>query len=165
MSPNSAESQVAISGLTVQDAQTQLDKFGPNEPAATQHNSFLSDLLHVFMNPLTLILVIAAVVSAFTGDKVDAGIIGVIVLLSGVMDLSQTYRSQRAVEQLRDQVAPTATVLRGGEWKEMARRDVVPGDIVRLCAGDLVPADARLLIARDIAKLQTAKIETHRGGV
>ena len=117
---------------------------------ATQHHSFLSGLLHVFMNPLTLILVIAAAAWAFLGDKVDAGIIGVIVLLSGAIDLSQTYRSERAVEQLRDRVAPTATALRNGEWKKIKRRDVVPGDIVRLSAGDLVPANARLLIARDI---------------
>ncbi len=150
MLSDAAATQVAITGLTPQEAQARLDQFGPNEPAATKHHSFLSDLLHVFMNPLALILLIAAIVSAFTGDAVDAGIIGVIVLLSGAIDLSQTYRSQRAVEELRDQVAPTATVLRGGEWKEMPRRDVVPGDIIRLSAGDLVPADARLLIARDI---------------
>ena len=156
MSSNAAATQVAITGLTAQEAAARLDQFGPNEPAATQHHSFLSDLLHVFMNPLTLILVIAAVVSAFMGDTVDAGIIGVIVLLSAAIDLTQTYRSQRAVEKLRDQVAPTATVLRGGEWKEMRRRDVVPGDIVRLSAGDLVPADARLLIARDLYVQQGA---------
>ncbi len=150
MSPNAAETPVAIAGLTAQEAEARLGRFGPNEPAATKRHSFLSDLAHVFMNPLTLILVIAAIVSAFTGDVVDAGIIGVIVLLSGAIDFTQTYRSQRAVEQLRDQVAPTATVLRDGEWKEIRRRDVVPGDIIRLSAGDLVPADARLLIARDI---------------
>jgi len=97
-----------------------------------------------------LILMIAVIVSAFTGDAVDAGIIGVIVLLSGAIDLTQTYHSERAVEELRDQVAPTAAVLRGGEWKEILRRDVVPGDIFRLSAGDLVPADGRLLIARDL---------------
>ena len=150
MSPNAAETPVAIAGLTVQEAQARLDRFGPNELTATQYHSFLSDLLHVFMNPLTLILLIAAIVSAFTGDAVDAGIIGVIVLLSGAIDLTQTYHSQRAVERLRDQVAPTATVVRGGEWKEIRRRDVVPGDIIRLSAGDLVPADSRLLLARDI---------------
>jgi magnesium-transporting ATPase (P-type) len=105
MSPNAAEIPVAIVGLTAQEAAARLDQFGPNEPAATQHHSFLSDLLHVFMNPLTLILVIAAIVSAFTGDKVDAGIIGVIVLLSGAIDLTQTYHSERAVEELRNQVA------------------------------------------------------------
>ena len=150
MSSNVATAPVAITGLTPEEAQARRDRFGPNEPAATQHHSFLLDLLHVFMNPLTLILLIAAVVSAFTGDAVDAGIIAVIVLLSGAIDLTQTYHSQRAVEKLRDQVAPTATVLRGGEWKEMPRREVVLGDIIRLSAGDLVPADARLLIARDI---------------
>ena len=156
MSSNTAETPVAITGLTPQEAQARLDQFGPNEPAATQHHSFLSDLVHAFTNPLALILVIAAVVSAFLGDKVDAGIIGVIVLLSAAIDFAQSYRSQRAVEQLRDRVAPTATVLRGGEWKEMPRRDVVPGDIVRLSAGDLVPADARLLIARDLYVQQAA---------
>src|SRR5208337_2502614 len=156
MSPNADETHVAMTGLTVQEASARLDRFGPNEPAATRHHSFFSDLLHAFANPLVLILVIAAVASAFLGDKVDAGIIGTIVLLSIVIDLSQTYRSQRAIEQLRDRVAPTASVLRGGEWKEIRRRDVVPGDIVRLSAGDLVPADARLLIARDLYVQQAA---------
>jgi len=97
-----------------------------------------------------LILIVAAIASAFLGEKVDAGIIVVIVLLSAAIDLTQTYHSQRAIEQLRKQVAPTATVLRDGEWKEIQRRGVVPGDVVRLSAGDLVPADARLLIARDL---------------
>jgi Mg2+-importing ATPase len=154
--PNADNTGVAMTGLTAQEAEARLDRFGPNEPAATQHHSFVSDLLHVFMNPLVLILVIAAVASAFLGDKVDAGIIGVIVLLSAAIDLGQSYRSQRAVEQLRAQVAPTATVLRGGEWKEVRRREVVPGDIVRLSAGDLVPADARLLLARDLYVQQAA---------
>jgi Mg2+-importing ATPase len=150
MSPNAAETPVGIAGLTSQEAEARLGRFGPNEPAAAQRHSLLSAVVHVFMNPLTLILLIAAIVSAFTGDAVDAGIVGVIVLLSGAIDLSQTYRSARAVERLRDEVAPTATALRDGAWKEIQRRDVVPGDIVRLSAGDLVPADARLLIARDI---------------
>src|SRR5208337_877012 len=136
MSSNVNEAPAAMAGLTAEEAQARLDQFGPNEPAVTQHHAFLSDLLHAFANPLVLILVIAAVASAFLGDKVDAGIIGTIVLLSIAIDLSQTYRSQRAIEQLRDRVAPTASVLRGGQWQEIRRRDVVPGDIVRLSAGD-----------------------------
>ena len=156
MSPNTNQTQAAIAGLTAQEAEARLDQFGPNEPAAAQHHSFLSDILHAFTNPLVLILVIAAAASAFLGDKVDAGIIGVIVLLSAALDLSQTYRSERAMEQLRARIAPTATVLRGGEWKDIKRRDVVPGDIVRLSAGDLVPADARLLMARDLYVQQSA---------
>jgi Mg2+-importing ATPase len=149
MSPIPNQTQAAMAGLRAQKAEARLAQFGPNEPAAAQHHSFLSDILHAFSNPLVLILVIAAA-SAFLGDKVDAGIIGVIVLLSAAPDLSQTYRSQHALEQLRARVAPTATVLRGGEWKEIRRRDVVPGDIVRLSAGDLVAADARLWMARDL---------------
>ncbi len=156
MPPAADETRATIAGLTAQEADARLKQFGPNEPAATQHHSVLSDLLHPFMNPLVLILVIAAVASAFLGEKVDAEIIGVIVLLSAAIDFGQTYRSQRAVEQLRQQVAPTATVLRGGDWKEIKRRDVVPGDIVRLSAGDLVPADCRLLVARDLYALQAS---------
>ncbi|MGP0018325.1 MAG: magnesium-translocating P-type ATPase [Candidatus Sulfotelmatobacter sp.] len=156
MSPNADETRVAIAGLTAQEAEARLGRFGPNEPAATQHRSVLSDLWHSFTNPLVLILLIAAVTSAFLGERVDAGIIGVIVLLSTAIDLSQTYRSQRAVDKLRAQVAPTATVLRDGQWKELRRRDVVPGDAIRLSAGDMVPADARLLTARDLYVLQAS---------
>ena len=153
---NPDQPPVAITGLTAQQAEARLDLIGPNEPAAAQHHSIFVDLLHGLVNPLVLILVIAAAASAFLGDKIDAGIIGVIVLLSTAIDFSQTYRSQQAVEKLRAQVAPTATVLRDGAWKELRRRDVVPGDIVRLSAGDLVPADARLLVARDLYVLQAS---------
>ena len=110
MTSNSDEITHPASGLSAEEAQARLDRFGPNEPAATRHYSPVADLLHMFLNPLTLILLIAAGASAFLGDKVDAGIICAIVLLSAVMDFSQTYRSQKAVERLHDQVAPTATV-------------------------------------------------------
>jgi Mg2+-importing ATPase len=156
MSPNTNQTQSAISGLTPQEAEARLAQFGPNEPAATRHHSFLFDFLRAFANPLVLILVIAAVISAFMGEAVDAGIIGVIVLLSALIDVTQTYRSQQAMERLRNRVAPTATALRGGEWKEIRRHDIVPGDIIRLSAGDLVPADARLLVARDLYVQQAA---------
>src|SRR3974390_1645662 len=126
MSPDPTESSAAPAGLTAQEAAARLEQFGPNEPAATRRYSFFSDLLRVFKNPLVLILLIAAIASAFLGDKVDAGIIGVIVLLSAAIELTQTYRSQRAIEQLRERVAPTATVLRDQEWKEIRRREVVP---------------------------------------
>ena len=146
MSPNTDETRVPIPGLTEQEAEARLQKFGPNEPAAAQQHSILSDLLHEFTNPLVLILLIAAAASAFLGEKADAVIICVIVFLSAAIDLTQTYRSHQAIEQLRKQVAPTATVLRGGQWKEIQRREVVPGDVVRLSAGDLIPADARLCL-------------------
>jgi Mg2+-importing ATPase len=153
---SSDQTRVAIVGLTTEDAKGRLDRFGPNEPAAANHHSAVYDFLRGLANPLALILIIAAAASAFLGQKADAVIISVIVLLSAVMDFAQTYRSQRAVEKLRAQVAPTATVLRDGERKDIGRREVVPGDIVRLSAGDLVPADARLLLARDLYIQQAA---------
>ena len=156
MPTNVDENSAAATGLTTQEAQARLVQFGPNEPAAKERNSFGAELWHAFANPLVLILVIAATVSAFTGDRVDAAIIGIIVLLSTAIDLTQSYRSQQAIEKLRAEVAPTATALRDGEWKEIRRRDVAPGDVVRLSAGDLVPADARLLTARDLYVLQAA---------
>jgi hypothetical protein len=115
MSPNTNQTQTATTGLTPQEAAARLDQFGPNEPTATRRHSLFSDFLHAFSNPLVLILVIAAVISAFMGEAVDAGIIGVIVLLSAIIDVTQTYRSQQAMERLRDRVAPTAAVLRDGD--------------------------------------------------
>jgi Mg2+-importing ATPase len=149
-------SLAAASGLTSQEAAARLTQFGPNDPAPPKRHSAVLDFLRLFVNPLVLILLIAAAISAFLGEAADAGIIFTIVLLSTALDFTQNYKSQRAIEQLRQQVAPTATVLRDGKWQETLRNDVVPGDVVRLSAGDLVPADARLLESRDLYIQQAA---------
>jgi len=149
-------SGAAANGLTSQEAAARLSQFGPNDPAPPQRHSAVLDFLRLFLHPLVLILLIAAGVSAFLGETADAGIIFTIVLLSNTLDFVQNYKSQKAVEQLRQQVSPTATVLRDGKWQELRRNDVVPGDVVRLSAGDLVPADARLLESRDLYVQQAA---------
>jgi len=146
----------AIKGLTSQEAAERLQQFGPNDPAPPRRSSALLDLLRLFLNPLVLVLLVASSISAFLGEAVDAGIIITIVLLSVGVDFAQTYRSNRAVEQLRQRVAPTATVLRDGQWREIYRTDIVPGDVVRLSAGDMVPADARLLDSHDLYIQQAA---------
>jgi Mg2+-importing ATPase len=148
--------RAAVNGLTSREAEARLDRFGPNDPAPPKRHSAVVDFLRLFLNPLVLILLIAALLSAFLGEPTDAAIIAIIVLLSTALDFTQTYQSQRAIEQLRQQVAPTATVLRDGKWQEIRRSDVVPGDVVRLSAGDLVPADARLLESRDLFILQAS---------
>ena len=91
-----------------------------------------------------------------TRSRSSISVLMVIVLLSNILNFTQTCRSQNAVEKLRADVAPTASVRRDGTWLELPRREVVPGDIVRLAAGDLVPADARLVQATDLHVQQAA---------
>jgi P-type Mg2+ transporter len=143
-------------GLTSREAVARLEQYGPNDPAPPKSHSTVRDLLHLFLNPLVLILLIASISSIFLGDITDASIIIAIVLLSNALDFTQTHKSQKAMEELRQRIAPTATARRDGEWQEVRRIDVVPGDVVRLSAGDLVPADARLLESRDLYIQQAA---------
>jgi len=132
------------------------DKYGPNETTGIKRSSGLVQFLRLFLNPLVAILLLAAIVSAILGDRINASIIIAIVLLSNILNFVQTYQSQNAVEKLRAGVAPTATALRDGKWIEVPRRDLVPGDMIRLMAGDLVPADARLVQATDLHVQQAA---------
>jgi P-type Mg2+ transporter len=143
-------------GLTSQSAAERLAQYGPNDPAPRKRRSAALAFLRLFLNPLVLVLLIAATASAALGEATDAGIIFAIVILSNTLDFAQTRRSQKAVEQLQAQVAPMASVLRDGQWVEILCAEVVPGDVVRLSAGDMVPADARLLESRDLYVQQAA---------
>jgi P-type Mg2+ transporter len=143
-------------GLSSTEAEQRLFQFGPNEPVPAKVAGPLFQFLRFCTNPLVLILLIASATSAFLGQPVDAIIIAAMVVLSVVLNFIQAYRSERAVQGLRDQVAPTATVKRDGKWIELPRRQLVPGDVVRLSAGDLVPADARLLQSQDLHVQQAA---------
>jgi Mg2+-importing ATPase len=143
-------------GLDSGQAEQRLSEFGPNEPDEAHRARALIDFIHFCTNPLVLILLAASVVSVFVGELADALIILTIVVLSIALNFFQTYRSDRAVRHLREQVAPTATVLRDGTWIEVNRRELVPGDVVRLAAGDLVPADARLIESAHLHVQQAA---------
>jgi Mg2+-importing ATPase len=142
-------------GLSTAQAADRLLEFGPNE-AGNGKRSPLAQLLPLLGNPLALVLLVASGLSALLGQRVDAALIAAMVVFSVVINLVQTWRSQKAAEKLRQQVAPTATVLRDGTWQELPRRQIVPGDLVRLSAGDLVPADARLAEARDLHVQESA---------
>jgi len=144
------------SGLTNQEARRLLDQIGPNEPAPARRSSPVIQILVLFANPLAIILIIASIVSAFVGEPLNAIIIIAMVVLSVAINFVQTYRSERAVTRLRQQVAPTATVMRDGNWVELPRREIVPGDLIRLEAGDLVPADCRLVSGKDLHVNQAA---------
>ncbi|MEW6131226.1 MAG: magnesium-translocating P-type ATPase [Acidobacteriota bacterium] len=141
---------ISVEGLSRQEARQRLLKFGANEPVAIRRATPLIQLLRFFMNPLVIVLLIASAISAGIGDWVNAAIIALMVGFSVALNFVQTARSERAVERLRKEIAPTATVLRDAKWQEILRREIVPGDVIRLAAGNLVPADARLLESRDL---------------
>jgi len=143
-------------GLTTAEADLRLSREGPNEIAVHASASVLRQLLATFSNPLLIILLVAAGAEAALGETVNAAIVVAMVLLSAAIDFAQSYRSARAVERLRERVAPTATVLRDGRWTELPRRDLVRGDVIHLSAGDLVPADARLLTATQLHVVEAA---------
>jgi Mg2+-importing ATPase len=143
-------------GLTQDEAHQRLLEGGPNEPVVPRRGHGMRPLLAFVTNPLVVMLLLASLVSGILHDVVNAVIIAFIVLCSMVLNFVQTARSQRAAERLREEVAPTATVLREGHWIDIPRRELVPGDVIRLAAGDRVPADARLLTSRDLHVQQAA---------
>ncbi len=143
-------------GLTDAEAEKRLEEYGFNEPVTASRSGPFVQFLRFCTNPLVLILLVASATSAVLGQIVDAAIIAAMVVLSIVLNFFQAFRSERAVQALRNQVAPSATVLREGKWLELPRRLVVPGDLIRLSAGDLVPADARLLSSQDLHAQQAA---------
>src|SRR5258708_6369241 len=115
-------------GLSSDEARRRLQEFGPNEPQGARQRWLIFELLGLFANPLALVLLAAAAVSAWLGEQTSAGIIVAIVLIGATINFIQTFRSARAINKLREGVAVTATVLRDGAWIEVPRREVVPGD-------------------------------------
>jgi P-type Mg2+ transporter len=137
------------SGLSSAEAAARLLRYGANTLDARRRYSLLLKILSRFRNPLVLILLGAATISALTGDVPSLVIISAIVLLSVLLDSVQEYRAEQAAEQLRVSVALKEEVLRDGREITIHADNLVPGDVVLLAAGDLVPADGRVLEARD----------------
>src|SRR5579883_3089934 len=137
----------AATGLTSGEARSRLLEVGPNEPAPIQRTSALAQLVRLVISPLMAILIVAGCIAAVVGEWVNATIVLSMVLLGVTLVFIQTYHSQQAVERLRKSVASTASVLRDRIWGELPNVEIVPDDVIRLTAGDLVPADARLIEA------------------
>ena len=148
-SGGAAERATEAAGLSDAEAKTRLARFGPNLFRERQDRSLLLQYLARFKNPLVIILLVASAVSAFTGEVTNFLIISFIVLLSVTLDFVQEYRANAAAEKLRLSVSVRAIALRDGKPVEVAVTQVVPGDVVLLSAGDLIPADGRVLEARD----------------
>ncbi|MGA9628152.1 MAG: magnesium-translocating P-type ATPase [Bryobacteraceae bacterium] len=143
-------------GLTSDEAKQRLRRHGPNSLVAESRFAPLVNFLRFFANPLVLILLAASAISIVLGDQVGGSIIIAIVLLSVVVNFYVEFQARHAVEDIRKQVATTAAVVRDGHEQELPVAELVPGDIVRLNAGDLAPADARLLDSKDLHVRESA---------
>jgi len=132
-------------GLTGEEIKNRLEKYGYNELKKEEKISPITLFFNQFKNILIIILLVAIVLSALVGETVDAVIIAVIVVFCAVLGFIQEYRAERALEALKKMLSPTITALRGGREEEIPSKELVPGDILLLEAGDKIPADARLI--------------------
>ena len=138
------------SGLTAQEASARLIKFGPNVATDIQRQPLWLQFLQRFRNPLIILLLIASILSLLTGDRASFIIIMAMLLLSVTLDFFQEVRAEKTVDALRESVAIKATALRNGQSASLLVRDIVPGDIVLLSPGVLIPADGRLISCKDL---------------
>jgi Mg2+-importing ATPase len=143
-------------GLSQAEADSCLKEYGLNEIARDKRPSLLMRLLDNVKNPLVILLTALGVLSFLTGDLRAMAVIFVMVVLGVVLRFVQEMRADNAAEQLEAMVSNTATVVRDGKEEELPLKMLVPGDIIRLAAGDMVPADVRVLSAKDLFLNQAA---------
>jgi Mg2+-importing ATPase len=140
----------SINGLSVEEAENRLEVYGKNELAKKHRRSAVFEFLLHFKSPLVIILMIAALISGILGEIPNMVIILAIVFLSVILDFYQENKAENAAEMLKEAVTTTATVVREGIKQEVKLHDIVPGDVIYLSAGDITPADARVLTAKDL---------------
>ncbi len=131
-------------GLTGSEARDRIQKFGPNEIPEEDESAILK-FLRYFWGPIPWMIEAAVVISAIIGRWEDFGIIFALLLINAVVGFWQEYQAGNAIAMLKEQLALEARVLRDGKWQKIAARDLVPGDIVRIRNGDIVPADVKLI--------------------
>ena len=139
------ELDVTHEGLTSQQAQERLKKYGYNELVAKKRKSALSMFLREFKDIFILLLIAATILSAILGDITEATIIGAIVILVAITGFVQEYRAEKAIEAMKKLTAPKSHVIRDGKEIAIPAREIVPGDILALESGDHIAADARVL--------------------
>jgi Mg2+-importing ATPase len=142
------------SGLTTDEAEARLREHGPNMVAADGRKSIWLLLWHAVINPLVLLLAVLATISFSTGDS-RAGIVMSLMIVLGVgLRLTQERRADSTAAKLKAMISVTAAVFRDGEPQELPVAQLVPGDIVKLAAGDMIPADVRIVSAKDLFVMQ-----------
>jgi Mg2+-importing ATPase len=137
-------------GLSDKEAKRRLGLYGYNEPAKKKRIPVVVQLLLKFANPLVVLLLVIAGFSLFFGGKISALIVVSMAVISVVLSFFQEYSAGREAEKLSEMVHTTATVVRHGRSREVEIKDIVPGDIVDLFAGDMIPADVRVISCKDL---------------
>lgn len=141
--------QVKKYSLSSKEAKIRLKKYGENLVYKKKKFRPLVVFLKKFNSPLIMILVLASLISFFVGEKTNAIILIFMISISATLEFVNTYKSQKAVEELVNKVVTTATVIRDGKKKEVPLKNVVVGDLIFLSAGDVVPADCQVLESKD----------------
>ncbi|MDD5568671.1 MAG: HAD-IC family P-type ATPase, partial [Candidatus Omnitrophica bacterium] len=145
-----AKLQTSEKGLTEKEAEKRLQEFGYNEPARKKKRTILTQILLKFVNPLVIVLLIIGGFSLFFGEKLSALIVSLMALMSVFLGFFQEYKAGKEAEKLSEMVRATATVYRNAKAKEVKIKEIVPGDIIDLFAGDMIPADLRILSCKDL---------------
>jgi P-type Ca2+ transporter type 2C len=143
-------------GLSDADAKTRLTQYGRNELVEAAGKSPLAILWEQIKNPLVLLLIFAAVISAFLGKADSVIAISAIVILNAILGVTQEYRAEQAMAALKKMAAPVVRVRRDGKLKDVASGELVPGDIVLLEAGSIIPADSRLFESANLRVQEAA---------
>jgi H+-transporting ATPase len=136
--------ETSADGLSQQEAQDRLEKYGYNEIEEERVNPILK-FLSYFWGPIPIMIIIAAVLSAVLRHWPDMGVILALLVMNAVVGFREEYQADTAIAALKEKLALKARVKRDGEWKTIAARELVPGDLVRLRIGDIIPADSKLL--------------------
>jgi Mg2+-importing ATPase len=143
-------------GLSTEEAERRLDEYGPNVVAKESKHGWLVLLFRAIVNPLVILLVVLAIVSVVTEDYGSAAVMLAMVVLGVSLRFVQELRAEVGAAKLKSMIRVTATVLRDGEAREAPLAELVPGDVVRLSAGDMIPADVRVLACKDLFVIQAS---------
>jgi P-type Mg2+ transporter len=144
----------SLAGLTEAEAAARLEQYGPNEVAHEKRESWVQRLYVAARNPLVILLTVLAILSFATGDFRAGTVMLLMVVLGMSLRFVQETRADTAAAKLKAMISVTATVIRDGQAREIPLQQLVPGDIVKLSAGDMVPGDVRLLSAKDLFVIQ-----------
>ncbi len=143
-------------GLTTEDAERRLEEYGANVVVREKRSGWTRLLVSAIVNPLVILLVVLGTISFLTQD-IDTGVIITSMVLMGiVLRFVQEYRADTAAAKLKAMIRVTATVMRDGIATEIPLSQIVPGDVVKLAAGDMIPADVRLVASKDLFVIQSS---------